>query len=469
LSFILTVVYIVGTILSPDQLGPKWAESHILVYVAALTACLSVPNTIANTHLRSSIQTFLLLALIVVVGFSEVVNGWIGGMVVSWQAFLPSAAVFFFIVANVTTARRLKILAVAVIAACTVVVAEALCGYYGGFRSNLFVLQQTIGTDEGGVAQLARLRGPGFLNDPNDLGQMLLVALPLVSLAWRTGRLIANGLFVLLPGALFLWAVYVTHSRGSLIALVLLALVVARKKIGTTASLILIALLVLSTWAVDFTGGRGISVAEGGDRLEAWANGLEMFKSSPIFGIGFGRFTDFNDISAHNLFVLCLAELGLVGSTIWVALIVTTMMGLNQTIDHFEKTSMLSTPPKNGEQNEEANRACAGSSFWRALASGSAAADVAHHIGRATEPEYPDIVPKHWVLAMRLALLGFITTGWFLSSTYKMPMYLALGMATAAVALQRPAMPPGRYGRWIFSTLAVEVAAIFSIYGIVRL
>ena len=36
--------------------------------------------------------------------------------------------------------------------------------------------------------------------------------------------------------------------------------------------------------------------------------------------------------TAHNSFVLCLAELGLVGTTLWVALLVTSITSLNK--DH---------------------------------------------------------------------------------------------------------------------------------------
>src|ERR1700682_4357662 len=57
-----------------------------------------------------------------------------------------------------------------------------------------------------------------------------------------------------------------------------------------------------------------------------------MFKSAPLFGIGFNGFTEFLDITAHNSFVLCLAELGLLGSTLWMALLVTTTAGLNRII-----------------------------------------------------------------------------------------------------------------------------------------
>jgi hypothetical protein len=123
-----------------------------------------------------------------------------------------------------------------------------------------------------------------------------------------------------------------THSRGGLLALAAVALLVARKKIGTTASTAVAAIFIFGMLALDFTGGRGISAADGADRLEAWANGLEMFKSAPLFGIGFNGFTDLYEITAHNSFVLCLAELGLLGSTLWLALLVTTMTGLNRVL-----------------------------------------------------------------------------------------------------------------------------------------
>ncbi len=37
---------------------------------------------------------------------------------------------------------------------------------------------------------------------------------------------------------------------------------------------------------------------------------------------------------------------------------------------------------------------------------------------------------------MRLALVAFMTTSWFLSRSYTTTMYLVLGLATAAIALQ---------------------------------
>ena len=64
-------------------------------------------------------------------------------------------------------------------------------------------------------------------------------------------------------------------------------------------------------------------------RVDAWYSGLEMFLQSPLFGIGPGLFADNNaNLTAHNSFVLVMAEMGLVGYTIWLAFVVTVGISL---------------------------------------------------------------------------------------------------------------------------------------------
>ena len=45
-----------------------------------------------------------------------------------------------------------------------------------------------------------------------------------------------------------------------------------------------------------------------------------MFKSHPFFGVGFGRYTDFNRLVAHNSFVHTLGELGFLGAFAFVGM-----------------------------------------------------------------------------------------------------------------------------------------------------
>jgi O-antigen ligase len=484
MGFALTIVYIVATIISPEQFGKEWASYHVMTYLAGVTALASLSTMARYSYWKTSVQTSLLVSLIIAIALSQVAHGWLGGVVESWRMFLPSAAVFFFIVVNVTTVRRLKIVALAAVASCVIVTVEALCGYYAGYHGEMFVLLTNISSPQDDViGQLTRIRGAGFLSDPNDLAQILLIVLPLAFIAWRRGRMAANFLMVLLPVILLLWTTYLTHSRGGLIALAAVALMAARKKLGTTASTALAAVFILGMIALDFTGGRGISAADGADRLEAWANGLEMFKSAPLFGIGFSGFTDLYEITAHNSFVLCLAELGLLGSTLWMALLVTTTIGLNRIIGVQKKrqpTKLL------GLMRLFESSTIASPGAFALVPAGSngivalkyectsevlPAVMSANVPGGETLDERVDSprVPQQWIVAMRLALVAFMATAWFLSRSYTTTMYLVLGLATATIALQNGERKAPNRGRWIFSTLTSEALIIILIYGLVRL
>jgi O-antigen ligase len=484
MGFALTILYIVVTIISPEQFGKEWASYHVVMYLAGITALASLPSMATYGYWKTSIQTYLLVGFIVAIALSEVAHGWLGGVVESWRLFLPSAAVFFFIVVNVTTIRRLKIVTLAAVASCLFVTVEALCGYYAGYHGEMFVLQTNISSpQEDVIGQLTRIRGAGFLSDPNDLAQILLIVLPLAFIAWRRGRVVTNFFVVLVPAVLLLWTTYLTHSRGGLLALTAVALMAARKKLGTSASTALAAVFILGMLALDFTGGRGISAADGADRLEAWANGLEMFKSAPLFGIGFNGFTDLYEITAHNSFILCLAELGLLGSTLWVALLVTTTTGLNRIIgvqkrrqpikffgllrlfeaSYINSAGTLARTPPLSEGIIALKFAPTRELLPVMVSAGTTAA------GTELEPLNARSVPQRWIVAMRLALLAFMTTSWFLSRSYTTTMYLILGLATATIALQRGETKPTDRGRWIFSSIAVEVMLIVVIYGLVRL
>ena len=535
MGLVFTIVFIVLTIISPEQFGPDWATYHALVYLAVVTALFSLPNVLSRSSLKSSIQTYLLLAFIAAAGLSQIANHWLGGALKAWLTFVPSTAVYFFIVANVTTARRLKIVALASVAACLALVVEALCGYYAGFLGDTFVLKMNFESGQT-VEQILRLRGLSFLNDPNDFSQILIIALTLLFFAWRRGRVISNSVFVLAPAAMLLWAVYLTHSRGALIGLAVLTLMAGYKRFGKVPSLVLAAILGFAMMALDFTGGRGISAAEGVDRLSLWANGLELFKSAPIFGVGFGNFADLAGQTAHNSFILPLAELGIVGATIWVALLVTTTMDLNRLIalredpvaagDADRETSDVEseydetqTPPDSSfeadgaapfedhtrsyssdvlraerdlvevagmeEQsfiaNAEYERTDASADVppfpagWLPVTEATSTSDLEPDVWNKPAAELiaesidESIAPDNSLVIIRLALVAFMATGWFLSRTFDTTVYLVLGLATAAVGLDPSAAEPRDHRRWISVTLSVEALLIIFVYLVVRL
>jgi putative inorganic carbon (HCO3(-)) transporter len=503
MGLVLTTLYIVLAIIGPEQFGQGWAGLHPLQYLAAFTLLASMPNVLAGRNPGSSLQTYLMLALIAAIGFSQVVNGWLGGIVYAWSKFLPSAATYFFVVANVTTVRKLKFITLVTVATCLVVAAESLSGYYWGFGSGTFVLHQNIYSQDEIVGQLLRVRAVGFLNDPNDYAQLLLIALPLIFVAWQSRRILINSMVVLMPSGLMLWTIYLTHSRGALIGLIVLSLFAARKRISKAKSLVLTGSLILVALGMNFMGGRGISASEGSDRLEAWATGLELLKSAPLFGIGFGSFTDFNGITAHNSLILCLAELGVVGGTIWLALLVTTTMGLNDLLElepagndgnraPLDSVHPNEDPARDLEiapyavklysaagtpiDSEESSQGCIGSLEYGEDDSAGPLETILPDqqlimTSNAVAAEVDSIysVPKAWIEVIRLAMIAFVSTSWFLSRSYAFPMYLIIGLATATSNIQSVGIEHSRRNRWLAYTLATEGIVILIIYFLVRL
>jgi hypothetical protein len=332
---------------------------------------------------------------------------------------------------------------------------------------------------------------------------MLVIALPLAFLAWRRGSALRNTFLVYVPLGLMLWAIFLTHSRGALMGLAVLVLLAIRKRIPTSASLVLVTLFVIGMLALNFSGGRGISIEDGGDRLEAWSNGMEMFKQAPIFGLGFSAFNDFNDITAHNSLVLVLAELGLIGSTLWMAMLVSTTVSLNKIIgfhntvtegDGDDHTKALEQPDNEAEAVLSvpaylAETLSKGSNPVMALHQLEDSAEVVLSVPvgwtettvddseRAVAPqqqfndeaENVSSIPTYWTETIRLGLIGFMTTGWFLSRCYSATLYLILGLATATIILQLPPSEDQDNAQWVLLTLIAESVAIVLIYAAVRL
>src|SRR5262249_3890747 len=90
------------------------------------------------------------------------------------------------------------------------------------------------------------------------------------------------------------------------------------KVAGVIAATVLLALLV--ALGPSRMANLDASESSAQDRVQSWAEGLQMLKTHPLFGVGFGRYTEFNQLVAHNSFVHTLGELGLLGAFFFVGM-----------------------------------------------------------------------------------------------------------------------------------------------------
>ncbi|MDQ6868933.1 MAG: O-antigen ligase family protein [Pseudomonadota bacterium] len=179
-------------------------------------------------------------------------------------------------------------------------------------------------------------RAAGFAENPNDSATYICLPLPLV--AFFAPRLMRYMWY-----AIALAGIVVTFSRGGM-ALWVTAVVVTealkhRERTGlrfTGMILLTIQFLVVAlvlAYAVSAFGGmdalfpdldnntraRVSFTTDDNGRLSAAEKGIDMFLDAPLFGKGVGSTRAVPpDHGPHNMFVLMLAELGLVGG-IWIA------------------------------------------------------------------------------------------------------------------------------------------------------
>jgi O-antigen ligase len=223
----------------------------------------------------------------------------------------------------------------------------------------------------------------GILNDPNVFGQFLLMILPMLYVSTKDTGMNIGWLLTIPITLLFLVGVYYTGSRGAemgVAALLAMWFIGKSRTKGLIFSGVVAAGLLL---AVNLTRHRTITMSQGLDRLAIWSDGMSYVKRSPIYGIGYGEFTDMQGMTAHNSFLLVGAELGIVGLILWMSFIVVTFI-------------QLSRVPK---------------------------------VIGATNPAL-----ARWAVATRLTLGVYMATGFFLSRAYQMPLFLLLGMAGAIIA-----------------------------------
>ncbi len=309
--FFFILVYLVLVLIRPqdypalaDNPGPP-LQSIALVLAAGLFAMSARKSFSAPQYLL--IPIFLLVAMI-----SKVVNGWMGGALFVFAIFAP-VLMAYILLANATFTRERMQIVMAVFAICATVLAV----------HGIEQAQTGIGWTGVELSQGTRIQYVGIFNDPNDLGMLFVMCLPMAFyLSNRGGLMGLKRLFWWVVMGLLLWGCYLTNSRGTLLALVaMLGVYVWQKRGIFTAGLLAAGALTGLMMLPSRMQEMDVSEASAMGRVESWYEGIQMFIGSPIFGIGAGGYSDLHELTAHNSFVLVLAETGIVGFTIWLAIV----------------------------------------------------------------------------------------------------------------------------------------------------
>jgi O-antigen ligase len=248
-----------------------------------------------------------------------------GAAAAKFVLLVGSVFIYLLIALFLDDWRSLRPIFAALLIVGLLVSAHALWQYFSGDLSRVGFVSST-GAVEYRVAS--------FFPHPNQLAGFVVLFVPLsVGLYSVFESKVAKAACVVLP-LLAVPAAIVTYSRGVLVALVALVLVLARSKRAwpaIAAAAVLVVLLAPSAWQDRVADAGRLDRPEIATRLDFWDAALSMFQAHPVLGVGLNSF----DVayvgldttgrsflpgsglappeSAHNLYLNTLAEQGLVG------------------------------------------------------------------------------------------------------------------------------------------------------------
>lgn len=382
MGVILVLAYIATNLLSPGDMFPSLAPYRPLLIVAMVSVpALILARLQAPQIGKLRTQFFLVILFFGYACCSWFPHGWLGGNLDTVLELGPNVIAYFMVLVLLRGPFRLGLLRLALVLVAIYVLVNAFSQIpyaRASGESTPYVLVSRVLAGQDDV----RIQGLGMLHDPNYFGQFLLLILPMLYAGKRAAGL-GLGYAVAIPvTVLFLLGVYYTGSRGAEAGLAVLAglyLVWRFKKVGAVFSIIVGSLLFL---AINTFRSRTITMAGGMDRLAIWSDGMQLFKSSPLWGIGIRGFLARNTMTAHNSYLLCAAELGILGYFLWMSMIVVTFIQLSR------------VPEVVGKSNPALSR---------------------------------------WAMALNISLGGYMFTSFFLSRTYDLPLFLLLGMSGAVI------------------------------------
>jgi O-antigen ligase len=415
--------------LRPAELVPELEE--LPFYLLAILACavVSYPEIgcqLTAGSLATQPITGCVLGMGMAVVLSQMANGLLWDARVSGFMFAKLALYYLLLVGQVHSAARLRRFLLWLVGFVVILTVLAVLQYRGRIELPGLAPVRESGIDKetGEVVIYIRLCSTGIFNDPNDLSLILVFAI-LAGLYFldQSGRSLMALPWAVVVG-LFCYALVLTQSRGGLLALLVGVLVLFRERFGVRKALMLAVVAVPPLFVL--AGGRQTSLTAsegtGQDRIQLWSEGLAAFRQAPLFGIGQGRYEEEFGLVAHNSFVHCYTELGILGGTFFLGAFYLA--------------------------------------YWL--------------LHRAGQPGTPLLTPEleHLRCLLTAVVAGYAVGMLTLTRAYIVPTFLILGLATAflnLIAARAPALGIRWDGRLVRRLAVAAAVFLLGTYTLVRL
>ena len=339
---LLLAFYIMTIMVRPQDWWEPVRNWQLVTFGAILATIFSFPTLLGRFPIVFKRIPQLKAAMAFFVGllFSILSQGWLTGVWLVFQEFGRVLFFFLLVLTLIQSVSDFKILLWAVLFCIGWLAIHAILqhniGYGFGHQAPMSRLHKDMGETRVWVEQAIAF---GTFEDPNDLCTALVVAIPLFYVLFKITANPIQQVIALTGVGVTAYGVYCTNSRGGIIAV-----------FGMLVSYVLTRLKGIRRYAVAAFGVTAVTILApsrfsghlvGHDRAVLWGDGIAMFKSNPIFGVGFKAFTDLSNehLQAHNTYIHVLAELGLVGYLPFFLLIYLTAVLLRRTINELKSIS----------------------------------------------------------------------------------------------------------------------------------
>ncbi|MBK7142902.1 MAG: O-antigen ligase family protein [bacterium] len=313
------VVYLAVFTLRIGEMYPALAALRLELL---LGGSLSVMTLLANKYRygslmipRSSLNTFFLFIL-VAMGMSLMLSACKDCTVDMTIEMVKLGIFFLMIILNVDTQKRLETFLWLFLILNFKLSFDIMWGYYHG-----------AGIVKGDLTRASG--GNSTMDNFNGIAITMNTLIPFtyyLFLHYKSAfkKIIMGGML-----ALFVWTMIITGSRGGLLGFcAILGLIWWQSKHKGVMAFGLLAFALIA-WTVlgDASKERYMTIfsddldESSQGRIDSWIDGLQLFLTKPIFGVGAGAFAwarveNFGTyLNAHSLYIQVIAELGLVGIT----------------------------------------------------------------------------------------------------------------------------------------------------------
>jgi len=320
MTFPLTLIFMFLVFWRPQEWLIPWLYGWPLLDVIVYAAMLGLVMEVSQKQIRMPRTPVVWLAagLWVASLLSHVAHGYFQGMIDTIPATFKYCFFMVLLVVVIDRVDRVRVVIIVMVASAVIMAIHCL-------------MQQQLGHGFAGQPPLPRFRPltnewqmqsmfVGIFEDPNDTGQWLAAAIPLVFAVPR--RL---GPVSLLGCSAVVWllfeALLATHSRGAFVALAAVGVTMVFLKLPTRWLPYAAILGLAGGLLLCGMKGAGMLDASAQERIVFWGLANREFKNNLLFGLGYGMFWQVaGDRAAHNAFVTCYTEVGLVGYWFWFSL-----------------------------------------------------------------------------------------------------------------------------------------------------